>query len=78
MIYPVIAGVVGGCLYYNMMEKSLPDRANCSFIATPATDYLAFVWGAIVMYYGNVYKNDVLIFMGVSLIVEHIFQFMRK
>jgi hypothetical protein len=78
MIVPLSCAVVAGYLYYNMMEKSLPTESNCSFMATPMTDYLAFLWGVIVIYYGHHYKNNVLVFLGATIIVEHIFQLMRK
>ena len=66
-------GIIVGCIYYEMMEKSIPTEANCSYMATPMTDYLAFMYGIIVIYYGYKYKNDILVFLGVTIIVEHIF-----
>ncbi len=78
MLYPIIGAVIIGTMYYEMMERSIPTDANCSFMASPLTDYLAFLWGIIVIYYGQVYKNNILVFMGATVIVEHIFQYMRK
>lgn len=78
MIYQLLLGIIIGYLYYQTMEKSLPTETNCSFMASPMTDYLAFAWGAMVIYYGNLYKNDILIFLGVTVIVEHVFQLLRK
>lgn len=76
--YAIILSVLIGYAYYQMMEASLPTESNCSFMASPMTDYLAFVWGFIVMGYGFKYDNMVLTAMGTSVIVEHIFQYTRK
>jgi hypothetical protein len=42
------------------------------------TDFLAFVWGAIVIGYGYTYDNEILTGLGASVIVEHIWQLTRK
>lgn len=74
----IIVATAVGCGYYAMMEQSIPTESNCSFSASPMTDFLAFVWGALIAYYGFAYNNPILTFLGTSIIVEHIFQFMRK
>jgi len=48
-------------------------------MASPTTDYLAFLWGIIVMYYGYYkYDNPLLTFLGSTVIIEHIYQLKRK
>tara|TARA_R110002074_G_scaffold352547_1_gene523972 strand:+ start:344 stop:577 length:234 start_codon:yes stop_codon:yes gene_type:complete len=74
----IIIAIIVGILYYKMMDASVPTESNCSFLANPLTDFLAFLWGAIVIYYGKLYKNKVLVFLGATVIVEHICQFQRK
>jgi hypothetical protein len=77
--YAILLSVVAGYLYYDMMESSIPTESNCSFLASPMTDYLAFVWGFIIMGYGiRKYDNPILTFLGCSVITEHIFQLKRK
>ena len=74
----IAVSIILGSAYYNMMEASIPTEANCSYMATPMTDYLAFLWGFIVMGYGYKYDNPILTVLGSSVIVEHIFQLKRK
>ena len=77
--YAILFSVVAGYLYYDMMESSIPTESNCSFLASPMTDYLAFVWGFIIMGYGiKKYDNHMLSFLGCAVVVEHIFQLKRK
>ena len=77
-IYAILLSLLMGYAYYHMMEASIPSESNCSFIASPMTDYLAFLWGIVVMRYGFKYDNPILTFLGTTVIVEHIFQYMRK
>jgi hypothetical protein len=53
-------------------------ESNCSYMAAPMTDYLAFLWGFILVGYGFKYDNAVLTVLGASIVVEHVFQYMRK
>jgi len=59
-VVAVAASVIVGSAYYIMMEMSIPTEANCSYLATPMTDYLAFLWGFIVSWYGLKYDNPIL------------------
>ena len=45
----ITLSIILGSAYYIMMEKSIPTESNSSYLATPATDYLAFLWGFIVI-----------------------------
>ena len=74
----ILISLLVGTAYYRMMEKTIPTDQNCSFIASPMTDFLAFVWGAIVIGYGYTYDNEILTGLGASVIVEHIWQLTRK
>jgi len=67
-----------GHVYFQIMESSIPTNANCSYMASPVTDLLAFIWGFIVIYYGIIYDNVILTTLGGSVIVEHIYQLKRK
>lgn len=63
-----------GAVYFNIMESSIPHYVNCSYVASVWTDILAFVSGAIIIYYGYFYKNHVLVLLGTTIITEHIMQ----
>ena len=61
-----------------MMEASLPKNSNCSFISSIWTDIFAFIWGFIIIKTGYKYKDSLLIFLGSTVIVEHIWQLLPK
>lgn len=77
-VLTIIAAFLLGSAYYVMMELSLPDESNCSYLATPMTDILAFAAGAIIIRYGIVYDNCILTAIGAAIVVEHIWQLKRK
>ena len=71
--------IIFGTAFYILMEKSIPTESNCSYLASPVTDILAFAWGFIVMWYGmSVYDNHVLTALGATVVVEHVWQLKRK
>jgi hypothetical protein len=75
----LVLSVIMGTIYYQIMESSIPTDSNCSYMASPTTDYLAFLWGIIVIYYGYYkYDNPLLTFLGSTVIIEHIYQLKRK
>lgn len=77
-LYAALFSIIIGTLYYEMMWKSLPKEANCSFMATPMTDILAFAWGVLVVVYGMRYDNPLLTFLGSTVFVEHVWQLVKK
>jgi hypothetical protein len=76
--YAIGLSIILGTLFYEIMERSIPTNANCSYMASPVTDYLAFLWGFIVVYYGITYNNPILTVLGSTVIVEHVYQYQRK
>jgi hypothetical protein len=76
--YALTLSIIAGYTYYQIMEASLPTESNCSYMAAPVTDLLAFIWGFALVRYGFYYDNEILTFMGASIVVEHIFQLKRK
>ena len=74
----LILSVVFGHIFYQIMEASLPTESNCSYMASPITDLLAFIWGFAIVYYGFRYDNAILTVLGATIIVEHIYQLKRK
>lgn len=78
-IYLILSvNIVLGTLYYYMMEASLPKKSNCSFISSVWTDILAFGVGIIIILRGKRYNDYILVFLGGSIIVEHIWQLFPK
>tara|TARA_B100001996_G_C18385868_1_gene487146 strand:+ start:75 stop:314 length:240 start_codon:yes stop_codon:yes gene_type:complete len=77
-IQAILLSIILGTIYYQIMESSIPTESNCSYMAAPVTDLLAFIWGAIVVYYGFEYDNIILTTLGSTVIVEHIYQLRRK
>jgi len=77
-IIAIVMAILVGSAYYIMMESSIPIEANCSYLATPMTDYLAFAWGFIVSKYGIEYDNPILTGLGMTVVVEHIWQLKHK
>jgi hypothetical protein len=77
-IYALVISVIFGYIFYQMMEASIPTESNCSYMAAPVTDLLAFIWGFAIVNYGFKYDNPILTLLGGSIIVEHIFQLDRK
>jgi len=69
---------VFGTLYYYLMESTIPKDSTCNFIASPLTDIIAFITGSIIVYKGELLKDDVLIVLGGAIVVEHIWQLIPK
>ena len=76
----ILIGIIIGTLYYYNMKLSIKDHhKNCSFVCNKMTDFLAFLVGFILIYYGFFkYDDSVLIALGIAIITEHILQFTYK
>lgn len=57
------------------MEWNISTVSNCAYISNIWTDIFAFIYGIIIIFYGFKYKNNILIFLGTGIIIEHILQF---
>jgi len=77
-ILPLILSFIVGTSYFFMMKGSIPPNTNCSFIANIWTDIFAFLYGLIIIYKGNINNDNILLFLGGSIIVEHIWQLFPK
>lgn len=78
MFLSLIFGIIVGTSYYIMMESSIPPEHNCSFIASIWTDIFAFIYGVIIIYKGYNQTDSILVFLGITIIVEHIWQLFPK
>ena len=67
-----------GTIYYYIMEKNIPLDSNCSFISSKWTDIIAFTVGTIIIYKGYKYNDNLVVLLGGSIIVEHIWQLFPK
>ena len=67
-----------GTSYYYMMESTIPKESNCSFVASVWTDLLAFIAGAILIYKGIHHNDNIIVYLGGTVIVEHIWQLVPK
>ena len=74
LFFTIVLGVIIGYVYFMIMEASIPKHTNCSYITNLWTDIFAFIYGFIVIYFGYQYSNYILIFLGTSIIMEHIMQ----
>ena len=73
----ILLGLIVGFIYFYIMEWSVPRESNCSYISNIWTDILAFVYGLIIIYFGYSCKKHILLFLGTTIITEHILQFYR-
>ncbi len=78
IIFTLIISFLIGTLYYIIMIKDIPYDSNCSFLANIWTDLFAFLYGFILIYMGYNYKDYILIFLGGSIITEHVWQMTYK
>lgn len=70
----ILLAIILGSMYYLMMSLSIPKNVNCSFSANVWTDIFAVVFGLILMNHnGN--SNIIVNLLGVSIITEHVWQF---
>ena len=60
------------------MESTIPRDSTCNFIASTLTDIITFITGSIIVYKGELFKDNVLIVLGGTIIVEHIWQLIPK
>lgn len=71
----IILSFIVGTLYYFNMSLSMSKETNCSFSANIWTDIGAFVFGFIILYMAVIkYDDEILLFVAISIITEHIWQ----
>lgn len=71
----ILIGFIGGTLYFQHMEKTIPKNANCSYLASPWTDHFAFIVSIYLIYFGIKEKKHIVLTMGVVICTEHIYQY---
>ena len=64
-----------GCVYFYLMESTIPKSSNCSYVSSVATDVGAFIVGGAIAYIAKERYDDKLLYLfGVGIVVEHILQ----
>ena len=70
-----LPGVLLGTFYWYTEEHSIPTEANCSYMASPLTDLMAFVGGVGCAYEGQRLGSPMIAFFGAAVATIHTFQF---
>jgi len=74
----LLLSFIVGTSYYSMMESTIPNESNCSFVASIWTDLFAFLAGFILIYKGIEHDDNIIVYLGGTVIVEHIWQLFPK
>lgn len=74
----ILLAIILGTAYYFMMSYSVPPELNCSFYANVWTDIFAFIFGAVLVLKAYQHNDKFILFIGVALITEHIWQFVMN
>jgi hypothetical protein len=72
---PVMAGVIGGSLYFSEGEKGIPTDSNCSYLAPVSTDVAALVAGLYLASRGTTAGEPWVAFIGAAVAAIHVRQF---
>ena len=75
MITPLALSFFLGTWYFAIMEAKIDKDANCSYLASPVTDFYAFVVGFYLIHEGFKTNNSTITIIGATLVTEHIWQF---
>ncbi|MBT4059291.1 MAG: hypothetical protein HOE69_03185 [Euryarchaeota archaeon] len=71
----IIIGGLFALVFWIYCESSLPSDANCAWLASPGTDFLAFLGAALCMWRGKVHNDFLVAAFGACVTVIHICQF---
>ena len=73
----LVAGAVGGLVYWHIEESGVPTDANCSYLASPWTDALATIGGAICAWEGNRIGSPIVAGFGAAVVAVHAMQYLH-
>ena len=68
-------GIVAGSVYFAMGEAHIPRAANCTYMAAPVTDVLAWAAGAWMMIEGHQNNDPEVALVGGAMVGIHVSQF---
>ena len=69
------AGTAAGTIYFAIGESTIPREANCTYLAAPVTDVLAWAAGASLMASGIRKRDPWIAFIGGSIVGIHVAQY---
>ena len=69
------AGAAAGAVYFAIGESTIPREANCTYLAAPMTDVLAWAAGSSLMASGIKSQNPWIAFIGGSIVGIHVAQY---
>lgn len=72
----VLASVLVGTAYFYAEEAQVPSGANCSYLASPATDVVATLGGAACVYRGTKLGDPLVAGFGACVVTIHILQYL--
>lgn len=73
-----VPGILAGTAFFALSEATVPEDANCSYLASPATDLLAIALGAGLVIEGQKLQSWWVRFAGAAMMTIHIWQGIRK
>ena len=74
--FGIAGGGVFALAFWVFMESSLPPLSNCSYLASPGTDFLAVFGACLCIWRGRTYDDLVVSGFGACMIVIHALQFL--
>ena len=69
------AGTAAGAAYFAIGESTIPREANCTYLAAPATDVLAWAAGAALIARGVGARDPIVAFLGGAIVGIHLAQY---
>jgi hypothetical protein len=69
------AGTAAGAAYFAIGESSIPKEADCNYLASPATDVLAWAAGSALVARGINLRSPLVAFLGGAMIGIHLAQY---
>ena len=70
----VVLGGLFALVFWIYNESSLPLDANCTWLASPGTDFLAFLGAALCVWRGRHHNDFLVAAFGACVIVIHVCQ----
>ena len=73
----LLIGAIGGLAYFQLEEAQVPSDANCSYLASPATDIMATIGGAWCAKRGVELKAPIVAGFGAAVVAIHVMQYLH-
>ncbi len=73
----LLIGAIGGLAYFQLEEAQVPSDANCSYLASPATDIMATMGGGWCAKRGVELKDPWIAGFGAAVVAIHVMQYLH-